>query len=208
MSRVASTAGLSSELTALLVFANSETARAEGYVGIRPILRTGASALLSGEIDVATSATGTAAPGAVTGERAEQADGPARRAAPPGDRGEEHEHERDRTNDGDQHDREHRRSQAARTSEEMLENRTAGKRRARRTRGFWRERALGRHRTLGTRRRHARITCSLVRAAVLPTAAAGSPVAYALSLGHDGGLGDGYRYTVTLTDLDDLGDAA
>jgi hypothetical protein len=31
---------------------------------------------------------------------------------------------------------------------------------------------------------------------------------YSVSLGHDDGLGDGYRYTATLTDLDDLGDAA
>jgi hypothetical protein len=105
-------------------------------------------------------ATGTAAPGAVIGERAEQADAPARRAAPPGDRGEEQEHERDRANDGDQHDREHRRSQADRASEEMLANRTARKRRARRTRWFWRDLALCRHRTLVTRRGRARITRS------------------------------------------------
>jgi hypothetical protein len=107
-------------------------------------------------------ATGTGAPGAVIGERAEQADGPARRAAPPGDRGEEQEHERDRANDGDQHDREHRRSQADRASEEMLANRTARKRRALRTRWFWRDLALRRHRTPCTRRGRARITRSPV----------------------------------------------
>lgn len=105
-------------------------------------------------------ATGTAAPGAVIGERAEQADGPARRAAPPCDRREKQEHERDRANDGDQHDREHRRGQADRASEEVLANRTARKRRARRTRWFWRDPALCRHRTFGTRRGRARITRS------------------------------------------------
>src|SRR5665213_1953232 len=105
-------------------------------------------------------ATGTAAPGAVIGERAEQADGTAGRAAPPGDRGEEQEQERDRANDGDEHDREHRRSQAGRASEEMLANRTARKRRALRTRWFWRELAPRRHRTLVTRRGRARITRS------------------------------------------------
>ena len=69
------------------------------------------ASLAFGEIDVAgrndRSATGTAAPLAVIGERAEQADRPARRAAAPGDRGKGQERKRDRANDRDQDDREH-----------------------------------------------------------------------------------------------------
>jgi hypothetical protein len=42
----------------------------------------------------------------------ERADDPARRAASPGEHGHRQEHERDRTNDGDEHDREDRRGQA------------------------------------------------------------------------------------------------
>ena len=113
-----------------------------------------------GRSDRSALTTGTVAPGAVIGQRAEHAHGPARRAAPPGDRGEKQEQERDRANDGDQHDREHGYSQANRASEEMLVNRTARKRRALRTRWFWRDLALGRHRTLVSRRGRARITRS------------------------------------------------
>ena len=73
-------------------------------------------------------AAGTAVPGAVIGERAEQADGPARRAAAPGEHGYEQEHERDRPDDGDEHDRDDRRGQTDCTSEEMLAYRTTRKR--------------------------------------------------------------------------------
>jgi len=39
-------------------------------------------------------------------------------------------------------------------------------------------------------------------------ATSGYTHSYNVSLGQADGLGDGYRYTATLTDLDELGDAA
>jgi hypothetical protein len=44
--------------------------------------------------------------------------------------------------------------------------------------------------------------------ATLERSVGGGRFHYAVSLGEEDGMGDGYRYTATLTDLDELGDAA
>ena len=73
---------------------------------------------------------GTVVPGVVVGERAEQTEGPACRAASPGEHSHEQEHERDRANDSGEHDREDRRGQTDCASDAMLAYRAARKRAA------------------------------------------------------------------------------